>query len=61
MQRALILTLGLLTAVSSAYAAEEEEFRWSRATLDLIESGDAARGKEVAKTQKCKKCHVVCR
>jgi cytochrome c553 len=60
MKRTIILSLGLLTAFSGAYAAEEEEiepFAWSRATLDLIASGDAARGEEIATTQKCSKCH----
>ena len=60
MKRTVILSLGLLTAFSGAYAAEEEEiepFVWSRATLDLIESGDAARGEEIATKQKCSKCH----
>lgn len=59
MKRTLILSLGLLTAVSTAYAADEPEetFAWSRATLDLIASGDAARGEEIAKKQKCSKCH----
>jgi hypothetical protein len=53
MKRTLILSLGLLTADPCAYAAEEPEdtFAWSRATLDLIASGDAARGEEIAKAQ----------
>ncbi len=60
MKTASILTLGLFAALSTGFAAEEEAaapFVWSRATLDLVASGDAARGKEVAKKQNCKKCH----
>jgi cytochrome c553 len=62
MKTASILTLGLFTALSTGFATAEEEaaappFVWSRATLDLVASGDAARGKEVAKKQGCKKCH----
>jgi cytochrome c553 len=61
MKTALILTLGLFTALSTGFATAEEEapkpFVWSRANLDLVASGDAARGKEVAKKQRCKKCH----
>lgn len=37
--------------------ADEPGFSWSRTTLKLIESGDATRGKAVAKSHKCKKCH----
>ena len=60
MKTASILTLGLFAALSTGVAAEEEAatpFVWSRAALDLVASGDAARGKEVAKKQNCKKCH----
>jgi cytochrome c553 len=59
MKTAFIVSIGLVSALSVAYAAEDEaeRFVWSRATLDLVASGDAARGKEVAKKQGCKKCH----
>jgi cytochrome c553 len=55
-----ILTVGLLSAVCTAYAAEEaaiEPFVWSRAMLDLISLGDVARGEEIARKSKCSKCH----
>lgn len=59
MKSTLTLSLTLLTAFSGAFATEaaEETFAWSRATLDLIASGDAARGEQIAKEEKCKKCH----
>jgi len=59
MRPPLILTLALLTTVSLADAADKkaESFVWSRATLALVDSGDAARGKKIAKKQKCSKCH----
>lgn len=37
--------------------ADEPGFSWSRATLKLVDSGDPVRGKAVARTHKCKKCH----
>jgi cytochrome c553 len=59
MKTKIILTVGLLAAVSVPCAAEDEPqpFVWSRATLDLIASGDAARGEEIATKEKCSKCH----
>jgi cytochrome c553 len=57
MKTTLILSLGLLMAVPMAVAEEVEPFVWSRATLALIESGDPARGQEVADKAKCQKCH----
>lgn len=54
-----VLTLCLSLVVPMAYAKDKnvEPFQWSGATLELIESGDAERGKEIAKEHKCKKCH----
>lgn len=59
MKTTLILTLALAGLSVPAVAAdnEAEPFAWSRASLDLIASGDAARGEEVAAKQKCSKCH----
>jgi cytochrome c553 len=59
MKTTLTLTLGLLAALASAQAipAEIAPFAWSRGTLDLIASGDAARGAEIAQKEKCQKCH----
>lgn len=68
MKTRLILTLGLLGAVSAAASAQdtvattvatfaERPFAWSSLTLDIIASGDAARGEQIATKQKCSKCH----
>jgi cytochrome c553 len=59
MKTTLILTLGLLTAVSGAATADDtvEPFAWGSLMLDLIASGDATRGEEIATKQKCSKCH----
>lgn len=59
MKTTLILTLGLLIALSGATTAEDtvEPFAWSGLTLDLIASGDAGRGEGIATKQKCGKCH----
>lgn len=61
MKTSSILTLGLVAAASCvAFAGGEdpiEPFAWSRATLDLVASGDIERGKEVATKRKCSKCH----
>lgn len=53
------LSLVLLACLffSSAAWATEPGFQWDRATLKLIASGDAAKGKKIAKEHKCKKCH----
>lgn len=56
--------LGLLSALSTSclLAADDDgiaPFQWSRATLDLIASGDPQRGEATAKKSKCKKCHGV--
>jgi cytochrome c553 len=53
----IVLAAALSLTVSPLAQAEEPGFRWSRATLTLIESGDAARGAEVAEKQRCAKCH----
>jgi len=50
MKTASILTLGLFAALSTSFAAEEEAatpFVWSRATLDLVASGDAEGAKPI--------------
>jgi cytochrome c553 len=54
----LLLGKDLIGIMPNAYTAEDaESFQWSRATLALIASGDEARGQELAKKLKCKKCH----
>lgn len=54
----MIAFAGALSLVVAAQAvAEEPGFRWSRVTLKLIDSGDPARGAEVAEKQRCAKCH----
>lgn len=57
MKTTLILSLGLLVAASAALADESGPFVWSRATLDMIESGDVERGEAIAGKARCSKCH----
>jgi cytochrome c553 len=54
-QIVMLCVLSLLT--SGAVQASEPGFEWNRANLKLIASGDAAKGKKLAKKQKCAKCH----
>ncbi|MET0067404.1 MAG: c-type cytochrome [Candidatus Thiodiazotropha sp.] len=56
MNRLAIYCLGCLLATGSVLA-DEPVFRWDRATLKLVASGDATRGQAIAKEHKCKKCH----
>ncbi|MET0091803.1 MAG: c-type cytochrome [Candidatus Thiodiazotropha sp.] len=39
--------------IAGPVMADEPEFRWDRATLKLVASGDAARGEAIAKEHKC--------
>jgi cytochrome c553 len=58
MKRLITLGFGLLLLTPVVCADEEPQpFQWTRATLDRIASGDAARGRQVAADNKCKKCH----
>lgn len=56
--KTMIAVVGALAlGVAGQAAADEPGFRWSRATLNLIDSGDPVRGAEVAEAQRCAKCH----
>ena len=57
MKTILILSLGLLVAAAAAMAEDDAPFVWSRASLDLIASGDSVRGEEIAGKVRCSKCH----
>ncbi len=57
MMKKLSLTLFACLLLNGAAIADEPGFKWDRATLKLIAGGDAAKGKQVAKKQKCSKCH----
>ena len=53
---AVLLCTALLAAPAAA-SDDDESFIWSRAMLDIIESGDVARGAELAEKTRCSKCH----
>jgi cytochrome c553 len=53
---AILVFTALLVAPAMA-SEDEQSFVWSRAMLDIIESGDAARGAELAEQARCRKCH----
>lgn len=57
MKMTLFVSLGLLLGVSPALADETEPFTWSRATIQLVQSGDVDRGQAVAEKVRCQKCH----
>ncbi|MEJ2310438.1 MAG: c-type cytochrome [Gammaproteobacteria bacterium] len=48
--------VGLVCLVQSA-VAEEPGFKWNHITLNLIASGDPAKGESLAEEHKCAKCH----
>jgi cytochrome c553 len=52
-----ILCAAMLTAPALAAEADVEPFSWSRAMLDIIESGDVERGAQLAEDSRCSKCH----
>lgn len=53
---AVLLCTAVLAAPALA-ADDDESFVWSRAMLDIIESGDVDRGAELAEEKRCSKCH----
>jgi cytochrome c553 len=56
MKLSLVTTL-VLFLVTLPAVATEPVFKWDRATLKLIDSGDPAKGQALAKQHKCAKCH----
>ncbi|WP_295540707.1 c-type cytochrome [uncultured Thiohalocapsa sp.] len=53
---ALLLGIALLSAPALT-AADDDGFVWNRAMLDIIESGDVERGRQIAEDKRCSKCH----
>lgn len=56
-QRLALTFTASLSLLAFDTAADEPGFKWSYATLRLIESGNPAKGAIVAKQHKCAKCH----
>ena len=56
MKARIAMTFGLAMLATGALA-DEPRFKWTYATLQLIASGDPAKGEALAKEHRCAKCH----